>query len=95
MRPTTERQPGTSRGRSQLHGQNGSTRPQVHVGVQLFTTQSKIKRAATMVDGLQIDGPSGIGIHEAFIHVGLRSPAGGNGRRSPWGDRFQTRVASC
>jgi len=57
---------------------NGVDPTQFTLAFTSFTTQSKIKRAATLVDGYKIDGVPAIGIHGRYYTSGTL--AGGNGR---------------
>ena len=56
-----------------------------------FTTQSKIKRAAALVDGYKIDGVPAIGIHGRYYTSGTL--AGGNGRSLAVADYLIQRLA--
>ena len=70
---------------------NGVDPTQFTLAFSSFTTQSKIKRAATLVDGYKIDGVPAIGIHGRYYTSGTL--AGGNGRSLAVADYLIQRLA--
>jgi thiol:disulfide interchange protein DsbA len=70
---------------------NGVDPTQFTLAFTSFTTQSKIKRAATLVDGYKIDGVPAIGIHGRYYTSGTL--AGGNGRSLVVADYLIQRLA--